>query len=264
MKIKVLVLFLMTIAFVSCKENEEEQGAFRDGVFVVNQGPFGSGSGSLTFLDADGSAPIANVFADANSGRALGNIVQSMEEFEGNKFIAINNGSTIIVAQDGTLEFVDSITGIDQPRYFTTDNDKLFVSSWGIDGTSGVVYELSEDGEILQSNALGSGPEGMVIADGNLYVAQGGGFGIDSMLVILDADDLSLVTELTVGLNPEQVIERDNGDILVLSNGLSDFYFPENSRPGALSLVRDDAVVASVEIPVGSSRLAYDLSLIHI
>lgn len=245
------------IAFfiVSCGDDTDDAITYQDGVFIVNEGPFLSGTGTLSFI-GDGVDTIASdIYSRANMGAPMGNIAQSMILHNSKIYIAVNNADMVVVAAEKSLLRSDTI-GVAKPRYFASTGNKLYVSAWGASGFDGGVYEILSDGSLSVAIISGSGPEGMLMSDEMLYIAKGGGFGTDSTLVIVDTDDNSVVSSITVAPNPESLVESDNGDIYLLCRGFSDFYEPMNDRPGAIVQMRGDVIVNSYPIAAGSSRLA--------
>lgn len=259
---KLFTILLGAFLISSCGDDTPDSQKYTDGVFVVNQGIFNSGTGTLTFK-ANGVDTVAqDVFTSANEGAFLGNIAQSMIEHKNKKYVSINNGGKIVVLEDETLVNLGSIEGINQPRYFASNGSKLYVSSWGDTGTNGAVYEIDTDDNTLSAPVVaGNGPEGMVMDNNLLYVAKGGGFGLDSVVLIIDTDDNSIVKTLVVGHNPEQIVKDDNGDVFVICSGFTDFVDPANSTDGALVMISDQEVVKTIPIANGSNRLTIDTEM---
>ena len=74
-------MFALAITVLSsCKKDNIDEiyvaGNYEDGYFVTNEGNFGTGNGSISFVDEYGAVE-NDVFASINSF-ALGDVVQSM------------------------------------------------------------------------------------------------------------------------------------------------------------------------------------------
>jgi len=228
------------------------------GVIIVNQGNFGSGTGTLTYNERDTNDPMQNVYSEANDGAVLGNVAQSMIEHLDKYYIAINNGGKVVVTENDFTS-AGTIEGINQGRYFASNGSKLYLSSWGDTGSNGGVYELdASTNTVIEFIETGSGPEGMVFADDLLYVAKGGGFGTDSLLLIIDPTDNSIMKSIVVGDNPQLIVKDKNEDLYVICKGLSDWMNPSNNTPGSLVKIKDQEIAWSIELPNGSSNLAID------
>lgn len=256
---RLFTIFFAALLILSCGDDSQDSSTYKDGVFVVNQGAFGSGTGTLSFKRNGVDSISQDVFIAANAGSFLGNIAQSMIEHDDKKYVAINNGGEIKILEDETLISLGSISGINQPRFFASNGSKLYVSSWGDTGSNGAVYEIGTENNTLSPAIVeGNGPEGMVLDNDILYIAKGGGFGLDSVVVIVDTDDNSIIKTLVVGDNPEQIVKDDNGDIFVICGGFTDFVNPENSTDGALVMISNQEIVKTMSIPNGSNRLTID------
>lgn len=254
-----LIIAIGLFIISSCGDDKEEANVFADGVFVVNQGAFQTGTGTVSFYSEKMDSLTNNVYSTVNEGLNLGNIAQSMIEHDGKKYIAVNNAGKIVVAQDEDMTAVATIEGISQARYFASNGDRLFVSSWGVTGSDGAVYEINTSDYTLSDPIIsGGGPEGMVISNGFLYVAQSGGFGIDNKIDIIDLGDNSLVKSLDVADKPQFLAVDDNDDIFVICNGKTDFYDSSLNTPGAIVKISNQSISKEYERPTGSQFLALD------
>ena len=96
---KITFLFVVIVAFtlvVSCKKEETDihKGAFSDGIFIVNEGTFQTGTGTVTFFKPDSNLTQQDIFAAVN-GKPLGNIAQSMTIYNGKAYIVVNNADKV-------------------------------------------------------------------------------------------------------------------------------------------------------------------------
>ena len=89
-----LVLALLgTLFFNSCtKDDKKENFPYDNGVFITNEGPFQSGSGTITFYDKATGLTQEKIFETVNA-MPLGNIVQSMNIFNNKAYIVVNNAN---------------------------------------------------------------------------------------------------------------------------------------------------------------------------
>ncbi len=258
----VLVLLATSLLF-SCDRTPEaeppvEAVKYGQGIFIVNEGPFQTGTGTLTFYDRDTKIATQDVFMRANDGKELGNIVQSMKVIDGVAYLVINNGGKVVLADGETLEELGEISGLAQPRELADlGNGRVAISQWGADGLSGSVAIVNTGNRAVEMTlATGAGAEGMLLKDGKLYVANSGGYGVDSTIAVIDLSDYS-VSHITVGRNPASLVEDANGAIWVLCAGFSDWNDPNNplNAPGKLARLENDAVVWSMDLPVYSADL---------
>ncbi|MCF6269389.1 MAG: hypothetical protein L3J41_06755 [Melioribacteraceae bacterium] len=248
------------IAATSCSDEViPETPKYERGVLVVNQGNFGSGTGTLTHKENGSENVTQNIFTGANNGAFLGNIAQSMIEHDGKNYISINNGGKVVVTNNVDFTLLDTIGGIDQSRYFASNGDKLYLSAWGDTGSNGGVYEINTaSNSVANFLDIGSGPEGLIFANEMLYIANGGGFGTDSLVLILDPSDNSIVKSLVVGDKPQLMVKDNDDNVYVICNGKSDWMDPSQNTSGKLVKITNQEIAWTIDIPNGSKNLTID------
>lgn len=126
-KLSLLAVIAAFVSFtVSCTPAEAPSGAsgvYTDLHLILNEGPFGSGSGSITAYSED--TLIQNAFSVEN-GFPLGNVAQHMIESDSMLYISINNSNAIHGVNRNTLKHSWSAT-VEQPRYLATDGSRVRV-----------------------------------------------------------------------------------------------------------------------------------------
>ncbi len=178
------LLLSSVFLFSSCKDSPEPEptpGQYEKGVFVVNEGPFG-GTGTITWHDPATGETVQDIYGKANQGAALGQFVQSLSFHNGKGYVVVNGLNRVVVVDAATFGYLDTIGGLAMPRFFLgLDDNYGYVSQWGADGVSGSVAKVDlRTNKIIKTIPTGAGPEKMLISDGFLWVANSGGFGVDS------------------------------------------------------------------------------------
>ena len=208
------ILFLTLI--VSCKKNEEKPvGNFLsgDGVFIINEGNFMGGNGSLSFYSYDSSQVYNDLFSEAN-GRPLGDVPNSMEIYGDKAYIVVNNSGKIEIIKNNTMESVSTISGMISPRNIGfVNSSKAYVTSMYSDSL--IVINLNEnsiDGYI----DIRRSSESIVIAGDKTFVANW--VGGNEVMVIDNASD-EVIDSITVGIEPESMVLDKNDMLWVLCNG---------------------------------------------
>lgn len=227
------------------------------GTFVINEGPFQNGTGSISFYD-DESATVENdIFFTANDPQVLGNIVQSMAIHGDKAYIVVNNAAKVEVVDAGTMIAQNTINGFNQPRYFHAINDnKAYVTEWGADGLTGAVNVVDlTTNAITQTIATGSGSGQMVQVGNQVYVANSGGFGRDSLLSVINSNNDEVTMSIYVGDNPNSLVVDKDDSVWVLAGGYADWQNPDNNTNGALCKLVNNEVVSSMVVPNGASDL---------
>lgn len=259
MKTKQLFLSAIAIAtaFAACKKDDPQPDAptptettYNNGVFITNEGTFGSGTGTVSFYSRSSSAVSNDIFESKNS-YPLGNVVQSMEIFNGKGYIVVNNAGKVEIVDASSFASGGSITGLSSPRYFLgIDNNKGYISEWGTTTGAVKVVDLSTK-TITATIATGKGAEGMVKVGNKVYVACSGGFGNDSVITVIDAATNAVLTNIVVGANPKSIKADANGKVWVLCSGQWDMSYSMLEKTG--SLVRIDATADTVDFSLSFS-----------
>ena len=251
-------LFLSFLLLSSCTKDEAISAIdFSKGVFVVNQGVFQSGTGTITFHNTKDT--IKDVFVKSNPGKILGNIAQSMIRFDNKYFIAINNGAKIQVTDGVSFTSVGEINGIKVPRYFAASDSKLYVSSWGSDFKSGEIYEINSKTLTLSKPIItGGAPENMMISGDQLYVTVSSVSEKSNKIIVIDTKTNNILSTIVVGDNPSSITSDKNGAIWILCSGNSDWANPALSTKGSLVSIVNNKVVSSFSVSNGANSVVID------
>lgn len=286
MKIKFfLPAVLAAFFFASCESDddnlpetpEEEQGNYTEGVFILNEGNFGSGNSTVSFLDAELQEIQQDIFAQENDEETLGDTGQSMVIFEDLAFIVMNVSNTIQVVNRHTFEHERTIdSGLHNPRHIAVSGGKLFVTNWG-DGEDPdddfVAVFNAADLDFEEKIQVEEGPEKLIEAAGNIYVAHQGGYNFNDKISVIDPENNSVEELITVGDVPNSLASDGNflwvgsaglpaysdnetgGEFLkidlVTHEILEEYSFEDNEHPDNLSLV-DGQVYYTLENSVYS------------
>ncbi|MES2593343.1 MAG: DUF5074 domain-containing protein [Bacteroidota bacterium] len=246
--------FVLVLAFTSCKKDDPETpaattpvAAYDNGVFITNEGPYGTGTGTISFYGRSTSSVNEDIFQVKNN-YPLGNVVQSMEIFNGKGYIVVNNAGKVEVVDAGSFATAGAITGLTSPRYFLgVDNSKAYISEWGTGGVSGAVKVVDLNTKTVTATInTGKGAEGMVKYGNNVYVACSGGFGNDSVVTVINSTTNNVVSTITVGANPKSIKVDANGKIWVLCAGQWDINYTALEKTG--KLVRIDPATNTVDL----------------
>ncbi len=214
-----LLSLVFTAILFSCNDDDDTpppSGVYSDGVFIVNEGNSSSG-GSVSFYSYAGDTVSNEIFQLVNN-RPLGTFVQSLSLTDNKAYIVVNGSNKVEVVDRHNFEEVATITDFDLPRYFTPiTNNKAYVTQWGAEGQIKVV-DL-QNNEISQTINVGSGPEKMYTYYDKIYVANGGGLGVDSTVFVIDAGTDQVVDTIEVGHNPKDMVIDTDFNLWVLCYG---------------------------------------------
>jgi DNA-binding beta-propeller fold protein YncE len=211
---KLTRLLLLIIPFLfSCETNDEPQlFPSGSGFFILNEGNYLAGNGSLSFYSYETTEIYNNIFTEKNQ-RALGDI-PSFIAIDGNKgYIVVNNSGTIEVVNMLTMESLATITGLNSPRQMVIRGRKGYVSS--LYSNEVTVIDLDTK-EISGDFNIDCTSEAMVISGSKLFSANWSG---GNSIIVTDLEAEQEITTITVGLEPESMVLDKNNKLWVLCTG---------------------------------------------
>jgi len=215
-----IALVFIAAIFVSCEDDNDNNkipGTYENGILISNEGAWGAGNGSISYYSYDGDSITNKIFQNTN-GRMLGDVIQDIETNDDRIYIVVNASNKVEVANRYTMEQRGTIEFLNNPRYAkVANNGRLYVSQWGYKGKVHIF-----DGESLEqidSVEVGIGPEELLAYQNYVYVANGGGYGFDNTISIIDTENNQQVTKITVGDCPKSMVMDANNKLWVLCHG---------------------------------------------
>jgi YVTN family beta-propeller protein len=232
-------------------DEEPEQGI--EALLILSEGRWGKNESTLSRYDIEMGEIIKDYFRAVNQ-RRLGDTGNDMIRY-GSKIYIVVNGSSIV-------EVVDAVTGkslrqiamkqedgsAKQPRQIASHDGKVYVTSFDDTVTRIDSVSLQIDGTV----EVGLAPEGIVIKNNKIWVANSGGLnyenGYDNTVSVIDALTFKEEKKIKVGTNPANLQADNQGNIYVsvLGNRMSDD--PENYIPPAFKRINPaSGVVTTIE-----------------
>jgi len=193
-----------------------------DGVFIVNEGNFMAGNGSLSFFSYDSLKLYNNVFSGIND-RPLGDVPNSMTLSDEKAYVVINNSGKVEVIDRNTVKSNATITGLNSPRNIVLINDqKAYVSSMYSDKIT--VLDLLTNTVSGYINIRRSS-EAMVLVGNKVYVSN---WISGKEIIVINTLIDEVADSIEVGHEPESmVLDKYNKLWVLCSGGYSGLYFPE-------------------------------------
>src|SRR5690606_33241745 len=110
---------VVLIGFMSCvkdkphsgKSNEEHSQSAK--LLVANEGAYGNGNASLSYIDLQSEVVRNNVYQEANA-KPLGDVLQSIYAYKDKIYLVMNNSNKIIVLSKNNFKQVSEIA-VSQP-----------------------------------------------------------------------------------------------------------------------------------------------------
>ena len=220
------VLLMGTAVMTSCSDDndgpETYLQVYSTGAYVVNSGNmYNKIESSLTAIDYASSTATQNVFKAAN-GRPLGNTANDGIVYGNKIYLAVDQSNTIEVIDKTTKKSIKQIKTTDllgnaegvEPRHIIADGGKVYFTTYG-----GYVAAVDTTDFALQKKwQVGNYPEGLVIGNGNLYVANSNyGAGGGNISCINLAND-KVETKNIEGVNNPTSIYYASNVLYVLDN----------------------------------------------
>jgi YVTN family beta-propeller protein len=217
-----LALVLFSFSFLACdKVNvEEPSGKYSDGFFIVNEGPFQNGTGTISYYDASTNTVENNIFQTVNE-RPLGNVVQSLTIFKGKGYIVVNNAEKVEVVNSADFRSTGIINNVILPRYFVGINEnKGYLTVWGANFSNGAVKVIDlATNEVSKTIPTGLMPEKLIKVNNKVYVVNGSA---NSVSVINTTSD-EVEATVTLGDRPNSIQVDATGKVWVLCSGKKTF-----------------------------------------
>lgn len=237
----VMLTALGSFFFVACSSDDDftptevEPEAYENGILITNEGPFGDGTGTITFVSDDFSTVEQNIYKKVN-GSELGNIVQSMGFADDQAYIVVSNSHRVMIANRYSFEKTDSIvSGLENPRFFASNNNTGYITAWGDPMDESDDYVAVVD---LRTNTISStisvplGPERIINDGSTFYVAHQGAWGQNNLVSVISGNSVSKT--ITVGDVPNSMVIAGNY-LYVLNGGNPDY--SGNETAGSLSKI---------------------------
>ncbi|MDO7847786.1 hypothetical protein Q5H92_15580 [Hymenobacter sp. M29] len=190
------------------------------GVYILSEGQFGVGDGAVSVFNKSNKALTPDAFGSANNGAKLGDVVQSMGVQDGRGYIVVNASNKIEVVNLTDFKSVATISGLTQPRYFTsTSGTRGYVTEWRGPYTSylpGVLSILNLTTNTVTSRVtVGRNPEKLLALGGKIYVPNS----LDNTISVIDEATGTLASTITVADGPSSLVADKDGNVWALCSG---------------------------------------------
>lgn len=226
---KFFYLFLTLTFLASCEADDdntnipEPSGAYSDGIFILNEGNFGQGNSTVSFLDPKAGNVTHNIFKTV-TGVDLGDTATDIGFHDDLAFIVVNVSNTIQVVDRHTFEAVAIIeTDLNNPRKIAFLDGLVYVTNWGEGSNPDDDYVAvfnTQNFDLVTSIAVEEGPEN-ILAEGNrIFVAHQGGWSFNNLISVISGTEV--IKTIEVGSGPNSLAA--GGEFLwVSSSGLPDY-----------------------------------------
>jgi YVTN family beta-propeller protein len=252
----VALCFLVALSLFAASCNDDDNkpaGQYADGVFVVNEGKFQAGNGTVTHFSKNKVAT-QDVFGLVNNGLALGDVVQSMVIDSNVGYIVVNNSNKMEVVDAGTFVRSGTVNGLALPRYVTVDDGFAYVTEWVsfVDPGQVSIVDLKTN-QVIDKITTEAGAENILKHDAFLYVSNS----FTNTVSVIDIEHREVIKTITVAFSPGELLEDANGKIWVLCGGsygdnngaLVQIDASKSDKPNEQSVVKTIALGMNIGYP---------------
>lgn len=237
-------LMISALFLAACSSDEDGQGAaYEKGIFIVNEGAFGQGNGSISHENPETGTITADVVAAANQGMLTGDVVQDLAFSENKAYVVVNNANKILIFEKGSFVYQNTIGGRNMPRYLIINGNTAYLTQWvSFTGNGNLVKFDLNTGSASDSIELGSLPEQMLLSGNLLWVLNSNEVGTQG-LSIVNPENLNVTGTADVGELPNSLQADHQGNVWVLAGGQPTW--TGTFTPGRLSKVSPSGIVES-------------------
>lgn len=233
---KFIFLTLLATLF-SCSNTdddrqEEQVGIYSNGVFILNEGNFGTPNATVSFISTDFSSVYQDIFSSANAGAALGDVAQSMDFYNENAFVVMNNSNTVEVVTKKDFKKVFTITEqLANPRRILIENGKIFVTN-ALDNSVSI-YDANTF-NFISKVVLDFSPEFLVEEDNFVYVVPNM-YDSGTSVAVLNASNNALVKYITIESGVKGIAEANDKIYVLTSNTAATKIFQINTQSNTVA-----------------------------
>lgn len=249
-------LAVMSLTLASCDdEDDKPKGAFENGVFVVNEGNYLDADGTISHINTSSGEVTNDLFGSINSGRALGDVVQSMAIEDDLAYIVVNNSNKVEVVNANTFEASYTLSDLKYPRYFTTVGDKGYVTEWVSFSDKGRVSVVDLTTHAITGSIVTDvGAEHIIETGGKLFVSNS----FTNTVSVINPSTQQVTATIEVGSDPGIFVKDHQNKLWVIcGGGYDDNYNPLNDGKLVQIDVAGNAVAKTINLNVNvSAKLA--------
>lgn len=237
-----LLLTFTLLFFVSCSMDDDQGGqvlppeAYENGILVANEGPFGSGTGTVTFVSHNFQFVEQDIYRKVNNSD-IGNVLNGIGFADNDAYLVANNSHRVMVVDRHSFEVKDSITsGLENPRHFVSTATNGYISNWGdpMDENDDFIAVVDLNTyNVTATIPVALGPETMVAHNNKVYVAHQGAWGQNNLVSVISGTTVEKTIE--VGDVPNSMVIVGNY-LYVMGGGNPDY--SGNETAGSLTKIK--------------------------
>jgi Domain of unknown function (DUF5074) len=225
MKQLIILLCISILFFSACRDDFgevnllESDYTYSKGFFVVNEGLYGQGNASVSFVSLNSMQIQNNIFYSENN-RPLGDVATSMLLIDDALYIVVNNSGKIEVVDLDDFNSSNTITGFQMPsNILQIDPQTAYVSDLNYHGIH--IVDIAS-GQITQQIITGKSTHKLLQYQNYCFTTNWSSFYINknnNTVQVIDITQKQLVDSIVVGKEPNSMQIDKNNKIWVLCSG---------------------------------------------
>lgn len=256
--------FALTLLFnISCRTEDdpivepEPKGAYENGIFMSNEGNFGTPTATVSFISNDLNTVENNIYSTNNGNAALGDVLQTIGFQGDNAYMVLNNSNKIEVVNRYTFKKVATVSDqISQPRYIAFANNNYYVTNSSGSSKFVNVYSTTTNA-FVKKITLTSGGERIVEASGKIFV-QNASFGSGKKITIINPTSNTVETEVTVPNGNIQKTISNGGNVYTIASSSTDSYIYKLSPTGTItSTITLTGIANAMNLEIDGSKFFF-------
>jgi hypothetical protein len=204
-------------SFSSCVEPPETPipqalPVIESGAYILNEGNFQWGNARLDYVNLSSGIVTKDIFNSVNS-RPVGDVLQSASYIKGNIWLVVNNSGKIEVINSKDCQSIQSISGLQSPRYAVpVSDDRVWVSDLYANGINIVSSDNFERKGFI---SLPGWTEQMLLHFTGVWVTNVR----RSFVYLLHPESNTILDSVEVGLGNQNIVQDLSGNIWILAAG---------------------------------------------
>ncbi|WP_320052255.1 DUF5074 domain-containing protein [uncultured Acetobacteroides sp.] len=212
-----------TLQFTACENDDstskpKQRYDLTQGMVIANEGNYGKNNASISLYYATGDSLANDVYYKVNK-EALGDVLQSIAEADTSAYLILNGSNKVVAVSKYSCKKYATIS-VANPRYMAVNGKTGYVTGWTNNEVA--VVDLATN-KVTGSIKVGAGPEGILINNGKLYVANSGGYDKNNTVSVIDIKTNTIEKTVTVADCPKKFVADKNGAVWVLCAGYTDY-----------------------------------------
>jgi hypothetical protein len=216
---------MLSFILVSCEEKPKEPSGDNFNIWVLNEGVWQMGNGSITAYNTSTNERESDIYSSANNGRQLGDTPNDIVLYGAKVYVVVSTSNRIDVLDSKTGVSIQQISVTtsspkSEPRQAAYHNGKVYVCCF-----DGSVVKIDTASLAIEATVkAGRNPDGICVSNNKLYVSNSGGLdwetgNYDTTVSVFDLSTFTKIKDIPVKMNPGQMKADKNGNIYVVSIG---------------------------------------------